>query len=480
MPDNKSEEWEHYQYQRLRHAWVEQDLAYAGQREWTDYCINRHPLETPLPYTLNQAQTRYQSRLFYADNPVKVKTPIDKVQSTAQQSSNDFSITTGDEYLDGVLNGNVDGEGMGVYNWLVGDPLAAQARNGWTYLGVFLPDSEIENPTLADVKAGRVAPPKWFKLDAAQVINWIETEGDTEIIGQFSQILYKTIKTMPGKEGFQISKEVYVLWTTDEVKILDDEFKVIETKENPFGFVPIVRVDSDSLIAGGVQPSKMAVEASSLAFQSLRDQGFNVMVLKGGMTEDEFQLSSDEMIQIKEDADFDFKAPSNAPWDATKELLEKLQEELDSSVQQAHQNFARQGSQIGSGVAYQELLSIQGASVGFYMNHLIDKFRVTVVYAMRMLGIEGNLEIKRPENYVFVSETENLEQAERLDLLGRTAPSQFAKEQWNAKKNSKAFSGKLLDEMNAADKAAINNSVNTAPTPTDENGNFSSGSDDGL
>jgi hypothetical protein len=190
----------------------------------------------------------------------------------------------------------------------------------------------------------------------------------------------------------------------------------------------------------------------------MRDSYFNIPQALGftlaetGVT----TLNSDTLIQTPlAENKIEFASPNVAPETETREQIKALQEKLDNSVQQAHTNYSTSGATIGSGVALKEQGSHQAASVKFIMDMLLEKFRVTVLYAQRGLGITQEVEIKLPQNYQFESDADKIDSAEALDALAQSALSKESKKAINAKKLEKLFSDAefrktLIDADNAA------------------------------
>ena len=454
----------HKEYEAKCYDWNEQDLAIAGKRVWTDYCINRHHLESALEITTSGCSTRYYARLFYADNQVPVGPPIQKVQSSAQGSTGDFTIKVSDKYLQNILDNDINGEGLGSYNWLTSQPLQRLAGNGKVWMGIVVPPlpEDMSSVSRSDMENGKVKPPKWFTLKAHDVLDWVEKDGDIKD-GQFSKILYKaTYPKMNMDTGFIDYVDSVVLYGEDEIITFSDTGKEEYSREvNTLGFVPIVAADiGDSLISDAVQYSKKAVEISSLSMSNIRDSYFNIIQALGFKLSEtgETTLNSDTLIQTPlPENKIEFVSPNSAPEVETREQIKALQEKLDNSVQQAHTNYS---TSIGSGVALKEQGSHQAASVKFIMDMLLEKFRVTVYYAQKAIGLTGDVVMGVPETYQFESTSEKLEQAEVLDMLIGTAFSNESKKAINAQKLTKLFTNSELREIlikadnEAIDKAA--------------------------
>lgn len=448
---------------------MEQDKAVSGGYDWTDYCIHQHHLETAERYTSSMCETRLYSRQFYATNPVPVAPPIQKVQSSAQASASGFSLKVGNKYLQKLINEDVNGEGLGAYNWATGCPLERLAANGCVWLGLKLPavPEGMEVVSSADMMRGTVAPPCWFYLKASDVLDWVEKDGDIRK-GQFERVMYKaTYSERNAVTGFTDIVDAVVLYTEEEIITYNHTGrKVLAQEPNTLGFVPIVRADvGDSLIAEGVQYSKIAVELDSQSTQNMRDGYFNIIVARGFQMMEQDQdgnmravtISSNKIVQTPEsDKYLEFVSPDATPEVETREKIKALQSQLDSSVQQAHSNFSQSGATLGSGVAYKEIGSYQAASVKFVMDTLLEKFRVTVYYAQKALGFEGEILMSNPEDYQFENEGDKLDQAETLDALSQTARSKDSEKAINALKIKKLFAdASMREELIKADNVAI-------------------------
>jgi len=454
----------HPTYNALTDSWKEQDLAYFGGKPWTDFCINRHPLESEAKETSTKACTRYWSRLEYATNPILASAPIQKVQNSAQKSAKDAILKTSSEYINDILKNNADGEGLNWYTWLTSSPLAAEARNGLVYIGVDLPKTDKENVTIQDYTNGTVPPPKFFHLRANQVVNWVETEGDIKK-GQFSAFMYFSEMSKKNDQGFMDVVKVLVRWTNDEIITYNASTGAEEAARqvNSFGFVPFVRGDiSEPLIKEVVQYSKVAVEINSLSIQNMRDGYFNIPQAIGFELPTDGEgnavtLNSDRMVNIKDpNGKIAFASPETAPEEETREQLKSLQEQADKSVQQVHSTFA---GQIGSGIALKEMSSDAASSVKYMMDILLDKFYVAVHMAMDVVGQAGTVELAHPENYTFSSTADRLDNAEDYRDLASSAPSKEAKKAYTFKANAEVFSGDILEKVNKADEEAIDNEI---------------------
>jgi len=457
----------HPLYNAMSVDWNEQDLAYFGKKPWTNYCIDRHPLESKDKKTSSDACTRYYSRKKFATNPVLVRPPIQKVQNSAQKSGKDADIKTTSDYINDILTTNADGEGLNWYTWLTSEPLAALSRNGLVYIGVDLPATDKEVVTEQDFISGTVPPPKFFHLRAAQVVNWTETEGDIKK-GQFSALMYKSTINTENSSGFQDVVEVLVHYTETEIFTynLSTGAEEIPVQINTFKFVPFVRAEITlSLIGEAVQYSMAAVELNSLSFQNMRDSYFNLLVARGFQIQDSdgkpVPLSADKIVNTPAPEKFlEFIASETAPEGETREQLKALQEQADVSVQQVHSSFAQS---IGSGVALKEQGSDAASSVKYMMDILLDKFAVAVHMAMKVVGHPGEVVLIHPENYTFSSEAENIENAEDYRSLAETAPSKEAKKAYTFKANAKIFDGEVLEKVNKADEEAIDNEADDIP-----------------
>lgn len=467
----------HPLYNAFSPEWKEQDLAYTGGRVWRSWCIQRHPLECKEKTTSTEATTRFYSRLFYSTNPVSVFPPIQNVQNSAQKSSSDAELNAGNEYLNTILNFNANGEGLNWYTWIAGEPLASLARNKWVYLGVELPPSDKEGGyNLRDYEEGTVPPPKMIFLSAAQVVNWRETEGDIKN-GQFSALRYKSsIVELDPKTNFDKVTAVEIVITADELRYYDGKTgSEIESKRevNTLGFVPFVRAEiSSSLIGDAVQYSKQAVELDSLATSNMRDGYFNIIQALGfkmsatSADGEPMTLSADRLVETPApDQKIEFASPNTAPEAETREKIKALQEHSDISVQQAHSNFAKQGASIGSGVAYKELSNDQASSVKYMMDNLLDKFAICVFYAQKMTGLGGDIELSKPSDYTFTSESDSIDNAMNYQDLTTGAISKESKKAYNRKANAQVFEGEELKKVNEADDQAID--ATPAPVPTD-------------
>lgn len=443
------------------YSWNEQDLAIRGKQAWTDYCIHQHYLESNLPYTSSGCETKYYARRFYADNQVPVSPPIKKVQSSAQSSAGEFSVKVADDYLQNILNNDVDGNGLSAYNWLTSKPLERLTGNGRVWIGIHLPATNKDDISNADLQNGEVLPPRWFTLKASDVLDWVEKEGDIKN-GQFSQVLYKaTYPEVNAITGFVTYHEAIILYKEDEIITYNESGrKELDRQENSLGIVPIALADiEESLIGEGVQYSKKAVEISSLSMCNIRDSYFNIPQALGfklaetGAT----TLNSDTLIQTPEAANkIEFASPNTAPEGETREQIKALQEKLDNSVQQAHTNYSTSGATIGSGVALKEQGSHQAASVKFIMDMLLEKFKVTIYFAQKGLNLNQEVALVMPENYQFESETDKIDSAEALDALVSTALSKESKKAINAKKLEKLFpDSEFRSQLIEADNAAI-------------------------
>jgi hypothetical protein len=457
----------HPLYNAMSKEWNEQDLAYFGKKPWTNYCINRHPLESKDEKTSSDACTRFTSRKIYATNPVLVRPPIQKVQNSAQKSGKDADVKTSSEYINDILTTNADGEGLNWYTWLTSEPLAALARNGLVYIGVDLPEAGKDNVTEQDYINGSVPPPKFFHLRANQVVNWIETEGDIKK-GQFSALMYKSTITKRNSSGFNDVVKVLVHYTDTQIFTynLDTGAEEIDVQENSFKFVPFVRAEITlSLIGEAVQYSKAAVELNSLSFQNMRDGYFNILQARGFQIQDSegkaIPLSADKIVNTPAPEKYlEFIAPETAPEGETREQIKALQEQADISVQQVHSSFAQS---IGSGVALKEQGSDAASSVKYMMDILLDKFAVAIHMAMKVVGHPGEVVLIHPENYTFSSEAENIENAEDYRGLAETSPSKEAKKAYTFKANAKIFDGEVLEKVNKADADAIDNEADDIP-----------------
>lgn len=450
--------------------WNEQDLAIRGKRDWSQYCINLHYLESPNQVTSNGiCKTRHYARLFYAANPVPVRPAIQNVQTSAQASAGDFKIKAPkSDYIQDILDNNVDGEGLSSYNWLTAKPLEKLCGNGLVWLGVSLPalPDGMETVSAADYMQGRVGAPRWFKLNAIDVYDWVEKEGDIED-GQFSMVLYRATYPMPNKDtGFIDHEEAIILYTETEIITYSKSGrKILNQEANTLGFVPIVSADiTESLVGEGVQYSKQAVEIDSLALSNMRDGYFSIPVARGFKVEG--SLSADDLVETNDAAQtIEFATPGTAPEAETRAKIESQQRQFENSVQQAHSNFSREGATIGSGAAYKELGSKQAQSVEYIMDMLLEKFKVTVLYAMKATGQDGEIEMAMPSSYEFTSEDSKLDQAETLDSLTQTAISKDSKKAINAKKLEKLFQdSEFRQKLIEADNDAIDSGADSIPT----------------
>ena len=450
----------HVEYAANVYDWTEQDLAIKGKRLWTDYCINRHYLESADPFTSSGCDTKYYARRFYADDPVPVGPPIQKVQSSAQGSAGEFSIKVSSDYLQNIINTDVNGEGIGAYNWLTSTPLERLAGNGRVWMGIVVPPlpEEMTSPSKADLENGSILPPKWFTLKASDVLDWVEKEGDIKS-GQYSQVLYKaTFPEIDPDTTFIKHTPSVVLYTEEKIITFSESGrKILKEEVNTLGMVPIVSGDvGDSLIGKGVQYSKKAIEMSSLSMSNIRDSYFNIPQALGFKLSDTgvTHLDSDTLVQTpNSDNKIEFASPNTAPEAETREQIKSLQEKLDNSVQQAHTNYS---TSIGSGVALKEQGSHQAAAVKFIMDTLLEKFRVTVYYAQKAFGIDTPVEMETPQTYQFESDSEKLSQAEILDDLTGTALSKESKKAINAEKLTRLFSNhELRQKLIKADNEAI-------------------------
>ena len=457
---SRSEEWENNQI-----AWMEQDLAVCGGKAWTDHAIHLHYLESSLLYTSQGCETRHYARRFYATNAVPVRPAIQKVQNSAQASQGDYSLNVGNEYMQNILDTDIDGAGNSSYNWITGKPLEKACANSKVFIGFKIPPAEQATVTVADYNMGRVKPPCWFYLCARDVYNCVEKDGPIED-GQFSQILYSaTYPEIDPTTGFVKHCPAVVLYTEEEIITYSESGrKVLNREPNTLGYVPIWEVNiGESLIGEGVQYSKLAVELESLATSNMRDGYFNIIQSLG--FEVDGPLNADTLVITPEsDNKIEFAAPNTAPEVETREKIKALQEQFENSVQQAHSNFSRGGATIGSGVAYKEMGSQQAQSVKFIMDTLLEKFCVSVKCAMKAIGQMGEIEFKKPMSYEFVSEDNKIEQAEALEALTSTALSPESKKAINSKKLEKLFPDaefrKILIE---ADNAAIDGGADSIP-----------------
>ena len=466
--NSRHKRWEANQYD-----WHEQDLAVKGKREWSTYCIHQHYFESPLQYTQSGCETRYYARQFYADNPVPIAPPIQKVKSSAQGSSGDFVLKVEADYLQAILDNDVNGEGLSAYDWITSEPLQKLTTNGVVWLGLIIPPFDQNRAvTLADYQNKTVNPPKWFCLKASDVLDWVEKEGDIEN-GQFSRVLYKaSFPVRDESTGFFKDEEAVVLYTETEIITYNETGrKVLAREENSLGFIPIVRADiGESLIGEGVQYSKKAVELSSLSMSNQRDTFFNLPMALGFKMEREnletgqierVSLNSDTLIETDDPSHkIEFASPSPAVASETTAQIESLQKKLDASVQQAHTNYSTSASSIGSGVALKEQGSHQASSVRYIMDTLLSKFKVTVIYAQEALGLMGEIMMNKPSSYQFESEESKLDSAEILDALASSALSKESKKAINAKKLEKLFNDATLrEELIKADNDAIDAEV---------------------
>jgi len=464
----------HEIYKAKSYDWQEQDLAVKGGRGWTEYAIKQHYLESSNKTTSSGCDTRYYARQFYADNQVPCSPPIQKVQSSAQGSAGEFSIKVGDSYLQNILDTDITGEGLSSYNWLTSKPLEKEATNGLVWLGIEVPpapkneDGSPKTISNADLQNGVVKPPKWFILEAGMVYDWVEKEGDIKD-GQFSQILFGArFPQLNAETGFIDMVKAVTLYTEEAITIYNETGdKILSQEENLLKMVPIVRADiGGSLINEGVQYSKKAVEFSSLSTSNRRDGYFNIIQALGfKMSDTETKtLNADTMVETPTaENKIIFSAPDTAPESDTREEIDNLQRKLDSSVQQAHTNYSQSAS-IGSGVALKEQGSHQSASVKFMMDTLLEKFRVTVYYAQKALGKDGEVIVAFPQSYAFESEADKLDGAEILDTLTATAYSKESKKAINAKKLMKLFSNaEFREKLIKADNDAIDKEALSTP-----------------
>ena len=458
----------HPLYEANKADWNMQDLAFIGGRTWTDFAITQHTFEDPTATSNTGADSCYDQRQYYAANPVSIKPPIEKVQSSAQASSGQAALTVGTgggaDYFQAVLDKNANGEGLGWYSWLVGSPLTGLTLNSKVLIMVVLPPlpEGVEEVQLSDLLDGTIAPPKFAVLPASSVVQWTESEGDIRN-GQFTDIMYKSaVWEADGDTGFFKQVPVFIRYTPTTITTYNQDGKPRSTEVNSAGFVPIVSAEiGGSLVGEGVQYSKQAVELDSLATQNMRDGYFNILVLTGSampVAEGEKRptLSSSTAFNIPENAKLNFISPDSTPESETREKILALQNQLDTTVQQAHSNFAKTGASVGSGVAYKELGSYQAASVKFQMDILLEKFSVVVFYAQKMLGLDGEIVLKKPEDYSFEAEGDKIEQAIDLEALAASASSKESKKAINAKKLEKLFPDDAIRaELIKADNAAI-------------------------
>ena len=467
----------HPKYEKNNYLWRQQELALEGGHVWINECLTRHPYESANRITPNQCLERFENRKRIATNPVQVLPAVQKVQSSAQGSASGFDIKVDDEYIHEIISEDIDGNGSSAFSWLTNKPLFYGAGNGLVYLGIEVPaiPPDMETVTQADMRNGRVAPPKWFYLKASDVLNWVEKDGDI-YDGQFSRLMYKTsYPVMNSETGFYDFQDAIVLYTDTEIITYNDTGrKILNHEENSLGFVPIVSVDlGQSLINEGVDFSRTAIEINSYSLQNQIDSFFNFIVARGfkmQSTDEEgntqvVHLASGKVVSTPEKDNFlEFISPDSAVASETREQINALQNQLDSSVQQAHTNFARSGATLGSGVAYKELGSYQAQSVKYIMDSLLDKFKVTVYYALSAISkSDAVVEMKKPESYNFETQAEAIDQAEALDALSSTALSKESKKAINALKIKKLVSdSELRGVIIDADNDAIDSEVPTS------------------
>jgi len=200
---------------------------------------------------------------------------------------------------------------------------------------------------------------------------------------------------------------------------------------------------------------------------NIRDSYFSIPQALGFKLSDTgaATLNADTLIETPDASNkIEFASPDTAPEQETREQIQSLMQKLDNSVQQAHTNYASSASTIGSGVALKEQGSHQSASVKFMMDTLLEKFRVTVYYAQKALGKDGEVIVVFPQSYQFESEADKLEGAEILDTLATTAYSAESKKAINAKKLRKLFSNsEFREKLIKADNEAIDKEIKSTP-----------------
>lgn len=456
-------------YKKLNSEWEEQDLAFDGGRPWIENSLSLHywdelQLGNYSDKSKNGSPSRYSARKKYADNEIPVSEPIEKVQSSAQQAMSQYEVKTDNTGVDRALHNDADGNGIDSYTWLTGEPLAALERNGIVYLGVMIPEFEVDEPTVQDIESGTVPDPVFFNINASQVLNWVESKGDIRNNGQFERVLYWAVTSVPDEETNYLKEQiVYVDVSRETITLYDDNFENPIERENPLGIVPIVRASiGRSLIKDGVRYSKTAIELGSLSNQNMRDSFFNFLITIGVDVnnnpdgQDGAKISSDSLISLPENGDMKFVSPDVSTSAETRERIDDLKKKFEQSVQQAHSNFARQGSTLGSGVAIKEVQNEQAQSVKFAMDTLLAKFKVVIHFALKGVGdAKEDFIMAFPSDYVFRSEKDNAEVALDYATFIDDAPSKETKKILNAKKLSFLLEGKSLQEAIKADNEAI-------------------------